>query len=53
MALTTQVFIYICNVSSSKESMKMNIISFNPVNHKHIQMGKVVGDAFSCGNEMI
>lgn len=31
---------------------KMNIICFEPVNHKYIQMGKVIGDAFSCGKEL-
>ena len=31
---------------------KMDIISYEPVNHKYIQMGKVIGDAFSCGKEL-
>lgn len=28
---------------------KMNLIVFEPVNHKYMVMGNVVGDAFACG----
>lgn len=31
---------------------KMNLISYEPVNHKYITMGKVVGDAFACGKAL-
>lgn len=31
---------------------KMNLISYEPVNHKYIAMGKVVGDAFACGKAL-
>ncbi len=28
---------------------KMNLIAFEPINHKYIELGKIIGDAFSCG----
>lgn len=28
---------------------KMNIITYEPINHKYIQLGQTLGDAFSCG----
>lgn len=31
---------------------KMNIICFEPVNHKYMEIGKVIGDAFSCGKKL-
>lgn len=37
------------NEQGNPDVEKMNIISYEPVNHKYIQMGKVIGDAFSCG----
>ena len=40
------------NEQGNPDVEKMNIISYEPVNHKYIQMGKVVGDAFSCGKQM-
>lgn len=40
------------NEQGNPDVEKMNIICFEPVNHKYIQMGKVIGDAFSCGKEL-
>lgn len=40
------------NEQGNLDVEKMNIISYEPVNHKYIQMGKVIGDAFSCGKEL-
>ncbi|MDO4197088.1 MAG: hypothetical protein Q4D33_13190 [Prevotellaceae bacterium] len=40
------------NEQGNPDVEKMNIISYEPVNHKYIQMGKVIGDAFSCGKEL-
>ena len=37
------------NEQGNPDVEKMNIIAFEPVNHKYIQMGKVIADAFSCG----
>ncbi len=31
---------------------KMNLITFDSVNHNYIQLGKVIGKAFSCGKEI-
>lgn len=31
---------------------KMNLIIYDSVGHNYIQLGKVVGKAFSCGNEI-
>ncbi len=31
---------------------KMNLIIYDSVNHNYIQLGKTVGKAFSCGNEI-
>ncbi len=31
---------------------KMNLITYNPVNHTYIQLGKVVGNAFSDGKKL-
>lgn len=40
------------NEQGNPDVEKMDLISYEPVNHKYIQMGKVVGDAFSCGEEL-
>ena len=40
------------NEQGNPDVEKMNIISYEPVNHKYIEMGKVIGDAFSCGKEL-
>ena len=40
------------NEKGNPDVEKMNIISYEPVNHKYIQMGKVIGDAFSCGKDL-
>ena len=40
------------NEKGNPDVEKMNIISYEPVNHKYIEMGKVIGDAFSCGKEL-
>lgn len=31
---------------------KMQLITFDPVHHGYIQLGKVVGEAFSCGKQL-
>ena len=31
---------------------KMNIIAYEPVAHKYVQLGNTVGDAFSCGKQL-
>ncbi|MBQ0119785.1 MAG: flavin reductase [Bacteroidales bacterium] len=31
---------------------KMNLIAYEPVAHKYIALGSVVGDAFSCGKQL-
>ena len=40
------------NEQGNPDVEKMNLISFEPVNHKYIQLGKVIGNAFSCGKEL-
>ena len=40
------------NEQGNPDIEKMNLIAFEPVNHKYIQLGKVAGDAFSCGKEL-
>ena len=40
------------NEAGNPDVEKMNIISYEPVNHKYMQMGKVIGDAFACGKEL-
>lgn len=40
------------NEQGNPDVEKMNLISYEPVNHKYIQMGKVIGNAFSCGKEL-
>lgn len=40
------------NGQGNPDVEKMNIISYEPVNHKYIQLGKIAGDAFSCGKEL-
>ena len=40
------------NEQGNPDVEKMNIIAYEPVNHKYIQMGKVIGDAFSCGKAL-
>lgn len=40
------------NEQGNPDVEKMNLIAFEPVNHKYIQLGKVIGDAFSCGKEL-
>lgn len=37
------------NAEGNPDVEKMNLIAYEPVNHKYIQMGQVVGDAFACG----
>ncbi len=31
---------------------KMQLIAYEPVGHKYIKMGNIVGDAFACGKEL-
>ena len=31
---------------------KMNLITFNPVHHTYIQLGKAVGNAFADGKQL-
>ena len=40
------------NEQGNPDVEKMNLIAYEPVNHKYIELGKVVGDAFSCGKEL-
>lgn len=40
------------NEQGNPDVEKMNIISYEPINLKYIQMGKVIGNAFSCGKEL-
>ena len=40
------------NAEGNPDVEKMQLICFEPVNHKYIQMGKIVGDAFSCGKAL-
>ena len=40
------------NEQGNPDVEKMNLISYEPINHKYIQLGKVIGDAFSCGKEL-
>ena len=40
------------NEQGNPDVEKMNLITYEPVNHKYIELGKVVGDAFSCGKEL-
>lgn len=37
------------NDQGNPDVEKMNIITFEPISHKYMKMGNVVGDAFSCG----
>lgn len=40
------------NEQGNPDVEKMNLISYEPVNHKYIEIGKVTGDAFSCGKAL-
>lgn len=40
------------NENGNPDIEKMNLITFEPVNYKYIQLGKVAGDAFSCGKSL-
>lgn len=40
------------NEQGNPDVEKMSLIAYEPVNHKYIEFGKVVGDAFSCGKEL-
>ncbi|MDO4949820.1 MAG: flavin reductase [Bacteroidales bacterium] len=37
------------NADGNPDVEKMELITFDPVSHKYIQLGAVVGNAFSCG----
>lgn len=34
------------------DPMKMKLITYDPVNHKYIGLGKIVGNAFSDGKQL-
>ena len=40
------------NADGQPDVESMNLIAYEPVNHKYIQLGKVVGDAFACGKSL-
>lgn len=40
------------NADGNPDVERMNCIAYEPCNHKYIQLGKVVGDAFSCGKSL-
>ena len=40
------------NEAGNPDVEKMGIISFEPCNHKYIELGKIVGDAFSIGRNL-
>ncbi len=38
--------------SGNPDVEKMKLIAYEPIGHNYIQMGSVIGKAFSCGNEI-
>lgn len=40
------------NEQGNPDVEKMNLICYEPVNHKYVQLGNVIGDAFSCGKAL-
>lgn len=55
--LIAEIVNVLCNESYLNEAgnpdvEKMGIISYEPCNHKYIELGKIVGDAFSIGKNL-
>ena len=40
------------NADGNPDVERMNLIAYEPCNHKYITMGKIVGDAFSAGKAL-
>ncbi|MCQ2227678.1 MAG: flavin reductase [Bacteroidales bacterium] len=40
------------NAEGNPDVEKMGLIAYEPVNHKYMEFGKVVGDAFACGKAL-
>lgn len=38
--------------SGNPDVKKMKLIAYEPISHSYIQMGNIIGKAFSCGNEI-
>ncbi|MCQ2198397.1 MAG: flavin reductase [Paludibacteraceae bacterium] len=38
--------------SGNPDVEKMKLIAYEPISHSYIQMGNIIGKAFSCGNEI-
>lgn len=55
--LIAEIVNVLCNESylndaGNPDVEKMGIISYEPCNHKYIELGKIVGDAFSIGKNL-
>lgn len=40
------------NAEGNPDVEKMQLIAYEPVNHKYIELGSVIGDAFACGKQL-